>query len=57
MKCGEGPYVITHYWEWWLSSLRYYPLLGMVVKDLTLLAIIRNAGGRPYLITHYWEGC
>src|SRR5205809_7608071 len=39
---AEGPYVITHYWEWWWTTLRYYPLLGMVLEDLTLLPIIES---------------
>ncbi len=67
---GSGrPYVITHYWEWWWTifvithywegwstTLRYYPLLGMVVDDLTLLPIVGNGGEGPYFITYYWEG-
>src|SRR6266566_3030423 len=61
-------YVITHHGEWWWTILRYYPLLGMVVKDLTLLPtlrmvvnditllpIITNAGGRLDVITNIWE--
>src|SRR5205809_912833 len=39
---AEGPYVITHYWEWWWTTFRYYPLWGMVLEDLTLLPIIES---------------
>src|SRR5438034_818934 len=56
---GEGPYFITYYLEgWWRTfiihygkwcwtTLRYYPLLRMMVNDLTLLPIMDNGGGRP----------
>src|SRR6266566_2335423 len=60
---GEGPYFITYYFEgWWKTfiiyygkwcwtTLRYYPLLRMMVNDLTLLPIMENGGGRSYVIT------
>ena len=64
---GEGPYFITYYFEgWWKTfiiyygkwcwtTLRYYPLLRMMVNDLTLLPIMENGGGRSYVITHHGE--
>ena len=39
---GGRSYVITHYWEGWWTTLRYYPVLGRVVDDHRLLPIIES---------------